>query len=177
MTTLPILRGQVGRWNGKDYDVEQIQTNDHQTKSGVIDLWMESLVNNTPPEISGEEALYAMRAVFASLDSARTGTSVDIPEIAEEDTTMMKFGLLTAILDGWTYEEAVDIAAQMGFRCLEVACWPAGKAERRYAGVSHIDCARVLDDDAYARHVVDYAAGKGLTISSLAFIPTLWMLI
>ena len=56
---------------------------------------------------------------------------------------MMKFGLLTAILDGWTYEEAVDIAAQMGFRCLEVACWPAGKAERRYAGVSHIDCARV----------------------------------
>ena len=27
---------------------------------------------------------------------------------------MMKFGLLTAILDGWTYEEAVDIAAQMG---------------------------------------------------------------
>lgn len=64
----------------KDYDVEQIQTNDHQTKSGVIDLWMESLVNNTPPEISGEEALYAMRAVFASLDSARTGTSVDIPE-------------------------------------------------------------------------------------------------
>ena len=84
---------------------------------------------------------------------------------------MMKFGLLTAILDGWTYEEAVDIAAQMGFRCLEVACWPAGKAERRYAGVSHIDCARVLDDDAYARHVVDYAAGKGLTISSLAFYP------
>ena len=63
---------------------------------------------------------------------------------------MMKFGLLTAILDGWTYEEAVDIAAQMGFHCLEVACWPAGKAERRYAGVSHIDCARVLDDDAYA---------------------------
>ena len=84
---------------------------------------------------------------------------------------MMKFGLLTAILDGWTYEEAVDIAAEMGFRCLEVACWPAGKAERRYAGVSHIDCARVLEDDDYARHVVDYAAGKGLTISSLAFYP------
>ena len=27
----------------------------------------------------------------------------------------MKFGLLTAILDGWTYEEAVDIAAEMGW--------------------------------------------------------------
>lgn len=41
---------------------------------------------------------------------------------------MFQFGLLTAILDGWTYEEAVDIAAGLGFQCLEVACWPAGKA-------------------------------------------------
>ena len=56
---------------------------------------------------------------------------------------MMKFGLLTAILDGWSFEEVVEIASDMGFQCLEVACWPAGKAERRYAGVSHIDCERV----------------------------------
>ena len=72
---------------------------------------------------------------------------------------MFQFGLLTAILDGWTYEEAVDIAAGQGFQCLEVACWPAGKAERRYAGVSHIDAERVLEDDAYAKHVTDYIAG------------------
>ena len=84
---------------------------------------------------------------------------------------MIKFGLLTAILDGWTYEEAVDIAAEMGFKCLEVACWPAGKAERRYAGVSHIDAERVLEDDAYAQHVLDVAAAKGIRISSLAFYP------
>ncbi len=84
---------------------------------------------------------------------------------------MMKFGLLTAILDGWTFEEAVDIAAEMGFECLEVACWPAGKAERRYAGVSHIDCERVVEDDAYARYVLDYVNQKGMTISSLAFYP------
>ena len=78
---------------------------------------------------------------------------------------MIKFGLLTAILDGWTYEEAVDIAAEMGFTCLEVACWPAGKAERRYAGVSHIDAERVLEDDAYAKHVLDVAAAKNIRIS------------
>ena len=82
---------------------------------------------------------------------------------------MFQFGLLTAILDGWTYEEAVDIAAGLGFQCLEVACWPAGKAERRYAGVSHIDAERVLEDDAYAKHVTDYIAGKGMHISSLAY--------
>lgn len=84
---------------------------------------------------------------------------------------MMKFGLLSAILDGWTFEEAVDIASQMGFSCMEVACWPQGTAERRYAGVSHIDCARVLQDDAYAEYVKDYAAKKHITISSLAFYP------
>ncbi len=84
---------------------------------------------------------------------------------------MMKFGLLTAILDGWTFEEAVDAAAEMGFECLEVACWPAGKAERRYAGVSHIDVERVVNDDAYAKYVLDYVAAKGITISSLAFYP------
>ncbi len=84
---------------------------------------------------------------------------------------MIKFGLLTAILDGWSLEESADIAADMGFQCLEVACWPAGKAERRYAGVSHIDAERVLEDDAYARHVTDLMAEKGLIISSLAFYP------
>ena len=84
---------------------------------------------------------------------------------------MFHFGLLTAILDGWTFEEAVDAAAEMGFECLEVACWPAGKAERRYAGVSHIDAERVLEDDAYAKCVTDYVASKGMHISSLAYYP------
>ena len=84
---------------------------------------------------------------------------------------MFNFGLLTAILDGWSFEEAIDTAAEMGFQCLEVACWPAGKAERRYAGVSHIDAERVLEDDAYAKYVVDYVANKGMHISSLAYYP------
>ena len=84
---------------------------------------------------------------------------------------MIQFGLLTAILDGWSYEEAVDIAAGLGFQCLEVACWPAGKAERRYAGVSHIDAERVLEDGAYAQHVLDCVNEKGMHISSLAYYP------
>ena len=84
---------------------------------------------------------------------------------------MFNFGLLTAILDGWTFEEAVDAAAEMGFECLEVACWPAGKAERRYAGVSHIDAERVCTDSAYAKYVTDYVASKGMHISSLAYYP------
>lgn len=63
----------------KTYDVEQIQTNDNQTKSGVIDLWMDCLKNNRAPEISGREALNAMRAVFASIESSEKGCAVEIP--------------------------------------------------------------------------------------------------
>lgn len=58
------------------YRVDQIQTNDNQTKSGVIDLFVQCLVNKTPPEISGEEALTAMEAVFGSIKSSETGRSI-----------------------------------------------------------------------------------------------------
>ncbi len=83
----------------------------------------------------------------------------------------MKLGLVSAILDGWTFEEMVDTVSEMGFSCVEVACWPQGKAERRYAGVSHIDVARVTEDEAYAAYVLDYCKGKNVEISSLAFYP------
>ena len=62
------------------YELEAIQTNDNQTKSGVIDCFMDCLVTNTPPIISGESVLTAMRAVFASLESSRTGQTVAIPQ-------------------------------------------------------------------------------------------------
>ena len=83
----------------------------------------------------------------------------------------MKLGFVSAILDQSNYEEMMDIAGEMGFACVEVACWPQGKAERRYAGVSHIDVDRVLSDDAYAEHILTYAKEKGVEISSLAFYP------
>ena len=46
----------------------------------------------------------------------------------------MKLGFVTAILDSWNYEEMMDFASEQGFECVEVACWPQEKAERRYAG-------------------------------------------
>ncbi len=83
----------------------------------------------------------------------------------------MKLGFVSAILDQSNFEEMIDIASDLGFTCVEVACWPQGKAERRYAGVSHIDCERVIEDDSYAAYVKDYCAGKHVEISSLAFYP------
>ena len=83
----------------------------------------------------------------------------------------MKLGLVTAILDQYGYEKMIDTVSEMGFSCVEVACWPVGKAERRYAGVSHVDVARVCADDAYAGHILQYAAERHVEISALAFYP------
>lgn len=83
----------------------------------------------------------------------------------------MKLGLVSAILEMYDYEKMIDTVAGMGLQCVEVACWPSGKAERRYAGVSHIDVDRVLEDGAYAKHILAYAAEKGVEILSLAFYP------
>lgn len=81
----------------------------------------------------------------------------------------MKLGFVSAILDGWTFEEMIDTASEMGFSCVEVACWPCGKAERRYAGVSHINVDEL--DDAKVAYIKDYCAKKNVEISSLAFYP------
>ena len=80
----------------------------------------------------------------------------------------MKLGFITSILDDWTYEEVVDFAAESGFACVEVACWPCGGAERRYAGVSHIDVDRVIGDENYCTYVKQYTEEKGVEIGILS---------
>lgn len=88
----------------------------------------------------------------------------------ERNLIMMKFGLLTAILEGTTFEEAVDFAAENGLECLEVACWPAsGGAKRRYAGVCHIDAEALTEEK--AKEINDYCKEKGVMISSLGYYP------
>lgn len=83
----------------------------------------------------------------------------------------MKLGFVTAILDDYSYEAMMDVAADLGFECVEVACWPSGTAERRYAGVSHIDVERVISDSEYREYILSYAKEKKIEISSLAFYP------
>jgi sugar phosphate isomerase/epimerase len=82
----------------------------------------------------------------------------------------MKLGLLTAAFPELSLEEVAEWAAGAGFETLEIACWPAGAgAERRYAGVSHVDV-ETLDEDS-GRGIVELLAVHGLTISALAYYP------
>lgn len=81
----------------------------------------------------------------------------------------MKLGIVSAIYDGFSFEEMIDNASENGCKCVEVACWPQGKAERRYAGVSHIN----VDDtsEGYLNYLKGYCRKKNIEISSLAFYP------
>lgn len=81
----------------------------------------------------------------------------------------MKLGLITAICDRMDFEEVVDFAAENGLECLEVACWPQGGAQRRYAGVSHIDVANLTEEK--AAEIKQMCKDKGVEISSLAYYP------
>lgn len=81
----------------------------------------------------------------------------------------MKLGIVSAIFDQSNFEEMIDIVAENGLECVEVACWPQGKAERRYAGVSHIDTKNLTADK--AEEILSYCEAKGVEISALAYYP------
>jgi predicted dehydrogenase len=61
-----------------NFDLEGIQTNDNQTKSGVIDEFVDCLQNNKDSVLSAEYIIPSMKAIFASLNSALTGKTVRI---------------------------------------------------------------------------------------------------
>lgn len=81
----------------------------------------------------------------------------------------MKLGFVSAILPELSFEELVDYASDSGFSCIEVCCWPAGKAERRYAGVTHIDVETL--DDQKTEKIRSYLKTKGIEISALGYYP------
>ena len=81
----------------------------------------------------------------------------------------MKLGVLSAIYDGYSFEEMIDHASSVGYECVEVACWPSGKAERRYAGVSHIDVTDLSDEK--AAYILDYVHSHGMEISAISYYP------
>ncbi|HYO89435.1 MAG TPA: sugar phosphate isomerase/epimerase [Candidatus Limnocylindrales bacterium] len=81
----------------------------------------------------------------------------------------MRLGYVTAILPDWTLEENLKFAAEEGFESLEVMCWPVGKAERRYAGVTHIDVSNFTAAD--AERIKGLLRTYGVRISSLGYYP------
>ena len=81
----------------------------------------------------------------------------------------MKLGLVSAILPELNLESILAYAAKLGFECVEVMCWPVGKAERKYAGVTHIDVTRFSSGQ--ADDVNALCARHRVSISALGYYP------
>lgn len=81
----------------------------------------------------------------------------------------MHIGFVTAILPELSLEEILSFAASEGFRCVEVMCWPRGEAERRYAGVTHLDVTTFGQSEVALTH--ELIEKHGVRISSLGYYP------
>lgn len=68
------------RKNGETayFDVDQIQTNDNQTASGVIDLFIDCIRDEEIEGIPASSVITAMRAVFGAIESSETGKTVQV---------------------------------------------------------------------------------------------------
>jgi sugar phosphate isomerase/epimerase len=81
----------------------------------------------------------------------------------------MKLGFVSAILAEMKLEEVLAFARDEGFARVEAMCWPAGKAERRFAGVTHIDVQRFTQGQAEEVNGLCHRYGVGL--SGLGYYP------
>ena len=81
----------------------------------------------------------------------------------------MKLGFVSAILPDLSLGEVLGFASSEGFACVEIMCWPKGKAERRYAGVTHIDVTDLSSAEVQeTRSLLD---SSGVSISGLGYYP------
>lgn len=81
----------------------------------------------------------------------------------------MKLGFVSAILPDLSLDEVVAVASSAGYDCVELMCWPRGKAERRYAGVTHVDAATLTKSQ--ASEINGRFKDAGISISGLGYYP------
>ena len=81
----------------------------------------------------------------------------------------MELGFVSAILHDLPLEEVLAFASDEGFPYVEIMCWPPGKADRRYAGVTHLDATNFSAET--ADHVRDLLRIHGVKISGLGYYP------
>jgi sugar phosphate isomerase/epimerase len=81
----------------------------------------------------------------------------------------MQLGFVSAILPELSLSDVAKVARSTGYSCVELMCWPPSKAERRYAGVTHVDITEF--SPSAADDVNGIMADAGIAISALGYYP------
>ncbi len=84
-------------------------------------------------------------------------------------TPPMRLGFVSAILPEMDLREILHVAREIGYDCVEVMCWPSRQAERRYAGVSHLDVGEMGPEKVAA--VQELVRESGVAVSGLGYYP------
>ncbi len=82
---------------------------------------------------------------------------------------MIQLGFATAIVPELSLEQVLRLAAEIGYACVEVMCWPISKAERRYAGVTHVNVANL--DASQRQEIHRLIDDTGVQFSGLGYYP------
>ena len=82
---------------------------------------------------------------------------------------MIRLGLVSAILPELSLAKVLEVCVRERFDCVELMCWPVGRADRRYAGVTHIDVAALGEDNGAA--VKERLQSSGVAVSALGYYP------
>lgn len=81
----------------------------------------------------------------------------------------MQLGFVSAILPTLDLEGVLSQASRLGYDCVELMCWPLGKADRRYAGVTHLNVTQFTAGSAVQTHQL--CNKYGVSISGLGYYP------
>jgi sugar phosphate isomerase/epimerase len=83
----------------------------------------------------------------------------------------VKLGFVSAILPDLDLDAVLAFAAAEGFATVEIMSWPSGKAERRFAGVTHVNAVNFTK--AQAEDVLALTQKHGVNISALGYYPNI----
>ena len=81
----------------------------------------------------------------------------------------MQLGFVSAILGDQSLEQVLQFAEEAAFDCVEWMCWPPARAERRYAGVTHLDCSPAGEDQ--LERIRRRFADSPVAVSGLGYYP------
>ncbi len=82
---------------------------------------------------------------------------------------MMQLGFVSAIVPELSLDQVLDLASTIGYQTVEVMCWPPSKADRRYAGITHLNVLEL--DESSVRRIRSKLENTGVSISGLGYYP------
>jgi sugar phosphate isomerase/epimerase len=82
---------------------------------------------------------------------------------------MMQLGFVSAIVPELNLQQVIELASSIGYQTVELMCWPPSKADRRYAGVTHINVLEL--DESKVSSIRKMLESHRVSISGLGYYP------